>query len=108
MCSEQWNIVKSDEWLNLTLENGLMGAIPGSKQSAEHVAKLVQKRLGRKWTIEQRNKIIASQCHLTRMQEAGRSSSNAIVKQQVICPFCKAEGSKLIMHRWHFENCKHK
>ena len=24
----------------------------------------------------------------------------------VICPFCKKEGQCMVMHRWHFDNCK--
>lgn len=31
MCSEQWDIVKSEEWANLVPENGLDGTTPGSR-----------------------------------------------------------------------------
>jgi hypothetical protein len=34
----------------------------------------------------------------------GWETNSKIVK----CPYCDKEGTKLIMSRWHFDNCKHK
>ena len=30
------------------------------------------------------------------------------IRKKEICPHCGKEGGEGIMHRWHFDNCKHK
>lgn len=44
MCSEMWNIVKSDEWLNLHPEDGKQGWSSGSKHSIESRIKMKGKK----------------------------------------------------------------
>ena len=39
MCSEKWDIVKSDEWLNQTFENGLGGSTKGCNLGKVHTAR---------------------------------------------------------------------
>lgn len=48
MCSEQWGIVKSEDWLNLILENGLNGTPKGFKLSMETRRKISLANLGKK------------------------------------------------------------
>lgn len=33
-------------------------------------------------------------------------SRRGIPMQTVICPHCNKEGNRIVMHRWHFDNCK--
>ena len=44
--SKENNIVESDEWANLILENGIDGNVPGNKASAELRQKLSQSHKG--------------------------------------------------------------
>lgn len=36
----------------------------------------------------------------------GKTSKQNLI--QAMCPFCKKEGQKIAMKRWHFKNCKQK
>jgi len=56
--------------------------------------KLRQINLGKKHTIETKNKI--------------RSASIGKIQLIVECPYCKKIGGVNSMHRWHFDNCKKK
>ena len=41
----------------------------------------------------------------------GKKHSEETLKkmmEKLICPYCKLEGGKSNMKRWHFDNCKHK
>jgi hypothetical protein len=108
------NIVESQDWANLMLENGINGGatftgkIPWNKHktlSEEHKAKLSIAMQGKPLTDETKAKLsIAMQG-----KNAGRSSWNIGVKQLiVICPYCYKTGGSSNMKRYHFDNCKKK
>ncbi len=55
MCSEQWNIVNSDDWLNLIPENGVGGGPPtGRKHPLEQNAATSARQLGKSRSITAR------------------------------------------------------
>ena len=58
--SEENNIVKSNEWANLILENGLDGRVSGNTHSAESIAKMSAANTGRKHSTETKAKISAA------------------------------------------------
>ena len=60
MCSEHWDIVKSDDWLNFIPENGLDGGSPGSKLSSITREKISVKLKGKPKSIDHREKIAKS------------------------------------------------
>ncbi len=53
MCSKQWDIVNSKDWLNLIPENGIDGGVLGLKQSAAVIENRAIKLRGKKRTPEQ-------------------------------------------------------
>lgn len=56
-CSELWDIVKSDIWLNIKPEDGLMGNITGSKYSDESKARMSAAHKGMSLSKESRDKV---------------------------------------------------
>lgn len=74
---------------------GMKGRIPwntGKTFSVETRVKMSKKKLGIKWSEESIQKRAA----------ANKGKTRLIVS----CPFCKKEGGRPAMLRWHFENCK--
>jgi hypothetical protein len=59
-------------------------ALKGKPKSDEHKKKLSESKKGKK------------------------SFTKGIPRIVVTCPHCGKEGGEGIMHRWHFDNCKHK
>ncbi len=101
--SEKMDIVKSDQWLNLIIEDGLGSrGKKGIKRSAETCAKM-RARSPRASSL---NHISKNSEHVKKMRAASIISPNHVSKCQVKCPYCSKEGLKMIMKRWHFNNCK--
>jgi len=79
----------------------------GRKDTPEMIEAKRQRMLGRKMppcSDERREKI--------RKATTGVKKSTTInmrkPRGRVVCPHCGKEGGSNTMHRWHFDNCKHK
>lgn len=132
MCSKQWDIVDSDQWLNKIPEDGLgcsqghmMNMAKASATSPNHISKnsefLKQYVSSSRHVSKNPDKMKRIQAasnlsplakhkdplHIKMMNEASISSKNHNTKAKVICPHCKMEGQRLIMSRYHFDRCKH-
>jgi hypothetical protein len=57
MCSEMWNIVKSNDWLNLIPENGLDGNGRYGPQPEEEKRLRAINQIGRKFSIESKKRM---------------------------------------------------
>jgi hypothetical protein len=95
--SEQQNIVKSEDWLNLIPENGKAGGCikgkPKQPFSAIHRSNLSKsQKLRKPSSQETRDKISAA--------NTGRTAPF------VTCPHCNKTGGAGGMTNWHFDNCK--
>jgi hypothetical protein len=123
MCSEMWDIMKSEEWLNFKPENGLDGNGRFGLRSKEECDKFRIGSLGNtnalgnrfNQTIEARKKI--SKANLGNKKTLGHKPSikalenmskaqKGIPKPKIICPHCLLEGGRPAMIRHHFDNCK--
>ena len=103
------NIVESNDWANLILENGLDGAITGTIRSKESRIKQSVSAKGRNaWNKGKQDsddiKIKKSNSH------KGKTPWNKgkICNPQpiVTCPRCNKTGGASNMKRYHFDNCK--
>lgn len=129
MCSEQWDIVNSNEWLNLICENGINsgGGMTGKHHSIKSRRKMSRSRTGKKATDEARRNMSLAGGHpqLEETKEKIRKTltgvkhsaercetiSNAKIgkvapRRQDICPHCDKIGDISLLKRWHFDNCK--
>lgn len=118
--SEEFNIVKSEKWANLIIENGLDGNPNGLKRGPltdEHKAKISKALKGRKQTDEEKlahslamQGRIFSEEHRKKISIANSISHRGITyKQKIVeCPHCNKSGGKPNMTRYHFDNCKYK
>lgn len=130
--SIKWNIVESNEFANLTPEDGQGGAGPakcrktyGSRFGFEqkpnryvgedNYAKLpeVRKKIsaklkGRQFSNEHK-KNLSEACIGREPWNKGKANPHARTDQlniKVECPHCNKVGPKGAMVRWHFDNCK--
>lgn len=134
-CSSLWNIVQSDQWLNLIIEDGLGGrGVEGVKRSAETRLKMsisakarsheVYLKAARNRSPEAYIKSADARRGAKRTKESiARMSGREISaetrskiskalktkpKETVKCPHCVKEGGIYAMKRYHFNNCKSK
>lgn len=122
------NIVESDEWANLTFENGLDGgqigciikeetrqklseAGKGRIHSEESKNKLSKSRMGMKFSQEHREKLAdakrgstLSEDHKMKISESMKGRPHQTKK--TTCPHCGLVGGATNMTRYHFDNCK--
>jgi hypothetical protein len=129
MCSEMWNIVKSDEWLNLTFENGI-GGLSGYNHSKETKAlqsmalknrsrpeAVKQKMRGPRSPMSEEGKMIRSVSGKGKHSGPKSPEQNAKIsatlkgkkrgeQRKVICPHCGKEGGIGAMKHYHFQKCK--
>lgn len=126
--SELWDIVSSDKWANLKLEEGDGGnTFQGRKHSKETLEKMRKKSQNRpKITQETKNKMSINrkgkglgpkprtkehQENLTKSLKGhipwnlGKSGYKC-KSQNLICPHCGKSGGSGGLKRWHFDNCK--
>ena len=111
--SEELNIVESNEWANLVVENGVTGGAirTGATLSEESKNKIRVKALGRKASQETKYKMSIKHKGKTqteKQKEAMRNYNLSRSLPNLECPHCNKVGSYVAMHRWHFENCKAK
>lgn len=124
--SEEMDIVKSDQWLNLKPENGIDGGATGRIKSKEEIDGLIYRNKNRLWTEESRNKIaskLTGTVHDQDMRDKiSKIHSGKIVtdetklrmsmhqkgknKPKLECPYCQKIGGNSNMTRYHFDNCK--
>lgn len=105
------NIVDSDDWANLRIENGLDGGITGisSPNKGKHCSiktkkKMSDVRLGKPKTTETKKKMSkpksAEHCQSISKGKTGVSH------RKIECPHCGKIGGINTMGRWHFDHCK--
>ena len=122
MFSEQQDVVKSEDWLNMKIEDGLDGRDPASMVGNKY-ALGSKGPLGFKHTpetcaiqsaISTGNKNALGFKHTTEtcikvsIGLMGNKNSLGYEHPKVICPYCKLEGASNLMKRYHFDNCKKK
>ena len=104
-CSKLWNIVESNQWLNLTEETGLDGW--NGTHTLESRIKMSKSRIGKIRTAETKKKIqetLKGKSHSVERIANFKLSNKGI--RNVQCPHCSIVGTYLILSRWHFDKCK--
>jgi hypothetical protein len=86
--SKLWNIVESEDWLNLVEENGLDG---GDTFSSNKNINKIKQNLKSAWTNERKT-----------LQSFKTTNMNRTTKT---CPHCNKTGKGPNMSRYHFDNC---
>lgn len=131
ICSKQWNIVKSENWLNLIEENGTTGAKPETRSgmTGKHhseasnelnrIAHLGKTHTqsnpskGHAQTEESKEKIrntLTGVSHTSERVEKMRATKlgKPNPRKKTTCPHCSKYGDISLLKRWHFDNCKMK
>jgi hypothetical protein len=111
--SEELDIVNSNKWANLVIENGISGGAirNGQVLSEESKDKIRQKAIGRKASSETKLKMSAIRKGRPQTEKQKQSMRDYNISRNLPnldCPHCGKVGSYVAMHRWHFNNCKHK
>lgn len=111
--SEHFDIVNSDKWANLVVENGVAGGAlrTGAILSETTKQKLRIKALGRTASNDTKKKMSDARLgrpQTERQRMAMREYNLNRHLPSVMCPHCSKVGSYVAMHRWHFDSCKHK
>jgi hypothetical protein len=76
----------------------------------KHSEKFVEVRR-RKWIEDNPNKNGLSEEHKRKLSESKKGTPSpfkGVPRKRITCPYCGKEGGEGLMHRWHFDNCKHK
>lgn len=125
LVSEQQNITQSVYWLNLKPEDGLQGAVKGTKLSIKTKEKIALSRVGFKLSQKTKDKISVSKrgtksnlgnkhSEITKQKMSTTRMGNKYAignkfKQPlIICPHCGKEGGSNVMPKWHLDKCKYK
>lgn len=132
LISEHWDIVNSNEWANIRVEDGLSGGdtFSGKKHSIETIMLMKEKaRLRPLPPEETRNKISKSKTGVPLLKSRGKirteehkSNLSTSLKgktpwnagkkyhnkpyKKISCPHCDKECIPTNAKRWHFDNCK--
>lgn len=107
LISEHWDIVNSNEWANIRVEDGLSGGdtFSGKKHSETTILLMQEKAQLRPLpSQETKNKISKSKKGKTPWN-AGKKYHNKPYKK-ISCPHCDKECIPTNAKRWHFDNCK--
>lgn len=129
--SELFDIVESNEWANLELENGINGFVAGSPSqlkgrhlTEEHKLKISNSTKGRIAPNKGKPSPLKGKPSPLKgrtdraikgkpspkkgLPNIGSSlANNGVPKKKVVCPHCKKEGGVNTMYRYHFDNCKY-
>lgn len=119
LCSQQWQIVESDDWLNLIPETGMdgSGGMLNKHHSDETKEKLRQANLGKTHSEEVKKQMSISRTgdkngnfgrEFSEEHKAKISKAKSVPFEIVKCPKCGIEGGINNMMRFHFDNCKPK
>lgn len=125
MCSQQWNIVESDEWANLIEETGIGGGAPKGRKPWNKGKTVGPASEESKFKNSLSNKLRQRQPHSLHTKDAiskantgkkrtkeqkqrlAESRTGITYKQMTVtCPHCGQTGGASNMKRWHFDNCK--
>ena len=131
--SEELDIVNSDKWANLIVENGLNsgGGMLGKSHSEESKNKMRKPHIlsenhtswnkGKLFSEETKSKMSASAKGKLKSDAHKKNISNATMgvskvwlvgkkfkQNKIECPYCMILGGITNMKRYHFDNCKHK
>jgi hypothetical protein len=120
------DIVESDLWANMILENGLGGgSVVGRKHSKESIEKMRLAKTGKKYSDEakknmslaQTGKIVSEETR-EKMSKAQKGrvfsdewknriseSKKGVEPKQITCPHCSHTGDISNTKRFHFNNC---
>lgn len=115
--SKLWNIIESEDWANLTEEQGQGGKIRigwkhteetkrkmslrakvrkstriGILHTEETKRKISQTKSGKKWSPEVRERMVISHAN----------------RESLTCPHCGTTAKVNTAKQWHFDNCKFK
>ena len=106
MFSELHNIVNNELWLNLKIEDGLMGGATtnGRKLSLETRKKIGFKAVGRKDSPA--TKIKRSISHMGNKNAVGSKGNSGHRYPILQCPYCFKMGGGGHMKLYHFDNCE--
>ena len=123
--SEELDIVNSDEWANLTIENGLDGGDSGvyptwlighrdSEETKNKRAKSISGakngmygKTGKSNPFYGKSHSIETILKLKKPKTEEEKKKYREAKRPIgKCPHCGKEGHLSIMKRWHFEKCK--
>lgn len=123
MCSEQWDIVKSDLWLNCKQENGIDGTPKGIKFTAEHRANMSKPRTSQHRANMSKPRTAQHRANIAKSNIGKHHSIESKIKMQqpkseeakinmqkprskISCPHCIKVGGSNVMKRWNFDNCR--
>ena len=110
--SEEMNIVESDKWANLIVENGIDGWTKGQSRgpvSDGTRMKMSNSRVGKKLSGETKTKMSAAKLNKQFSEDHKVSLRKPKGKQNnFTCPHCGKVGGASGMTRWHFTNCKNR
>ena len=116
MCSSLWDIVKSNNWANFKIENGLDGG--HGPHTDETKAKIrakralqimhpVSKETREKMRISMLGKNTGPSILKGRAKSEEHKQRLSAPKKQIICPQCgKSIGGQSNYNRWHGDKCK--
>lgn len=105
--SEEFDIVNSSKWANLTIENGIDGWTSGNPRSEETKQKMSLAKKGKVSSDETRKKISVALSNRLFTEEHKANLRKPKGKQSLLtCPVCGLIGGATGMTRWHFANCK--
>ena len=114
--SEQQNIVESEDWLNLKLENGLDGSPKGVAVWNTGLTKITDSRVaenGKATSKSLKGRIPwnVSICHsIETKAKIGASSrlrkGQSKIQPKSICKYCNITSTNGNIKRWHNDNCK--
>ena len=117
--SQFYNIVNSDDWANLIVENGLDGRSPYNmpefhKQSLREVRKKQQMKPFSDDRKKHHSELMKTLIHEGKIDYSTRRTNSEKMKGRksnlppATCPHCNKTGVLGAMHRWHFDKCKDK
>lgn len=111
--SEKNNIVKSDNWANLIVEDGYNKfAQQPTEKSVKKRTETLRRVYGSDYFIQIASHTLSDE-HKQKIQNAallqqtGKKNLGK-VRDKVECPYCNKQGAMNTMSRFHFENCKQK
>lgn len=90
---------------------GKVGSWAGKKLPRESVEKrkvTMRERGGWEWDDErrQRHSLKIKGKKYPPLSDERKQKLSVIKSQKIQCPHCGKEGQNMVMHRWHFDNCK--
>jgi hypothetical protein len=100
---------KKGSTMHPNTREGILKANTGRKLSEEHIQKLSERSKGNTYNLGKKH----SDETKKKMSESAKGKKKSAehimkMKEKIVCPHCDKVGGKLIMPRYHFDNCKYK